>query len=258
MKLQDFYDREYRQGTYPSSAPPEKDAFRIALQSFIDGYELRTKRCLEVGCGAGAFEDFVPDFTGVDLSINAGRRVSKPFSQASAAALPFQSSSFDALWSSAVLEHVEHPEISLSEMRRVLKPGGLLLLAPAWQCRPWAADGYPVRPYSDLSLKGRLIKASIPLRDSVLFRSVSIFPKRFLSAFRSLLSRESQPLRLRTLKPNYERFWMTDSDAVNSIDPFQAILWFVSRGDECLSYPSRWSQFLVRTGAIVFRIRKSR
>jgi hypothetical protein len=49
---------------------------------------------------------------------------------------------------------------------------------------------------------------------------------------------------------------MSDGDAVNSIDPYEAILWFVSRGDECVSYPLFMRQIVVRTGGIVFRIRK--
>ncbi len=49
---------------------------------------------------------------------------------------------------------------------------------------------------------------------------------------------------------------MSDSDAVNSMDPYEAIVWFTSRGDECLSYPSRSAQFLVRDGALIFRIHK--
>ncbi len=54
------------------------------------------------------------------------------------------------------------------------------------------------------------------------------------------------------LAPNYEHYWMSDSDAVNSMDPFEAILWFESRGDRCLTYPTWQSSLLVRTGALVF------
>ena len=70
-----------------------------------------------------------------------------------------------------MLEHVSDPERALLEMRRVLTDGGLLYLSADWQCRPWAADGYLVRPYSDFNFKGQLIKASLPIRDAVWFRS---------------------------------------------------------------------------------------
>jgi ubiquinone/menaquinone biosynthesis C-methylase UbiE len=39
-------------------------------------------------------------------------------------ALPFEDASFDTVLSCGVLEHVERPESSLDEIRRVLKPGG--------------------------------------------------------------------------------------------------------------------------------------
>jgi SAM-dependent methyltransferase len=42
--------------------------------------------------------------------------------------LPFDDASFDLVWCSEVIEHLENPAFSLSELRRVTKPGGLLLL----------------------------------------------------------------------------------------------------------------------------------
>lgn len=42
-------------------------------------------------------------------------------------ALPFEDGAFDVVWSSDVLEHVRHPEITLAESFRVLRPGGLFM-----------------------------------------------------------------------------------------------------------------------------------
>ena len=49
---------------------------------------------------------------------------------------------------------------------------------------------------------------------------------------------------------------MADSDAVNSMDPYEAILWFKSRGDEVLHPPTPLAQFMVRNGHIAIRVRK--
>jgi 2-polyprenyl-3-methyl-5-hydroxy-6-metoxy-1,4-benzoquinol methylase len=42
--------------------------------------------------------------------------------------LPFDDDSFDLIWCSEVIEHLEKPDFALSELRRVTKPGGLLVL----------------------------------------------------------------------------------------------------------------------------------
>jgi malonyl-CoA O-methyltransferase len=49
--------------------------------------------------------------------------------QADARALPFDAASFDLVFSNLMLQWLVPPDIALAEMRRVLKPGGLLLLS---------------------------------------------------------------------------------------------------------------------------------
>lgn len=138
------------------------------------------------------------------------------------------------------------------EIKRLLKSNGVVLFVPAWQCRPWAAEGYAVRPYSDFGLKGKLIKASIPIRDSIMWRSVFILPKR-LYYLKFAFGYKYIDIRHKKLKPNYGVFWTPDSDACNHIDPHDAILWVASHGFECLSHPMHLSGFLVCSDALVFR-----
>jgi ubiquinone/menaquinone biosynthesis C-methylase UbiE len=255
-QLHRFYDDAYSQGRYCTAVSPQAHSHYPALLRFIQTFELQKKSCLEIGCGRGAFQDLVDDYTGLDITDSVRPYLHKPFRRGSATELPFPDNRFDAIWTIAVLEHVPGSEKALDEMRRVLRPRGMLLLAPAWQCRSWAAQGYPVRPYSDFNFTGKLIKASIPIRDSIAYRSLSIFPGRVAHSLAWSVLQRPTKLRYRKLVPNYDRFWMSDGDAVNSIDPYEAILWFVSRGDECVSYPRFMQQILVRTGGIVFRIRK--
>lgn len=42
--------------------------------------------------------------------------------------LPFPDESFDLVWSSEVIEHLEQPQRVLAELRRVLRPGGDIIL----------------------------------------------------------------------------------------------------------------------------------
>jgi SAM-dependent methyltransferase len=44
------------------------------------------------------------------------------------APLPFEDASFDLVWCSEVIEHLQEPARALAELKRVTKPGGTLLL----------------------------------------------------------------------------------------------------------------------------------
>lgn len=257
-RSKEFYDREYLGDRYCSFPSAEEHPFYGELKSFIETYNLYDKKCLEIGCGRGLFQHMVEDYTGVDISETVRSSMRKPFCRTDAADLPIADNTFDAIWTYAVLEHLEGPEAALEGMRRVLKDGGLLLLSAAWQCRPWAADGYPVRAYREFGLKGKMIKASIPIRNSVLYRSAFVFPKRLMRAITLVVAGRPLPLKYGVLRPNLEKFWMPDSDALNSIDPYEVILWFLSRGDRCVTYPGALRRFFVRSGSMVFRINKSR
>lgn len=247
--------KSYRVRKAPAALP--QDPNLPLIRSFVEQYHLQHSRVLDVGAGAGGLQDAVEDYTGLDMARTAQRFFHKPFVVGSATSLPFKDNEFDVIWTIFVLEHVQKPEAALREMRRVLKPGGLLFLYPDWYCRPWAAQGYAVRPYRDFDLKGMLVKASIPIRDSIVFRSLYTFPIRFIRLSSYFLPRKPTTLRYNALTPNYSYHWTGDSDAVNSTDPYEVILWFRSRGDECLNFNTQLKQFLVRGGPLVFRIKKA-
>ena len=202
---------------------------------FVEQMGLKDKRVLDVGAGTGYLQDIVPNYVGLDISPTAKRFFHKPYVEASATDMPFHNGEFDALWSIWVLEHVPNPEQALMEMRRVVKDGGLLYLLPAWNCIPWAADGYAVRPYSDFGVKGKLIKASLPVLLHPIFVDAYLLPTRLLRRAYSSMSGAPTRLHYNQITPNFDHYWMPDSDAINSIDSYEAMLWFTSRGDECLS-----------------------
>jgi len=61
--------------------------------------------------------------------------------------LPFRTSSFDLVWCSEVIEHLDEPAMSIGEMVRVLRPGGLLVITTpnsrCWIYRLGALLGFP-------------------------------------------------------------------------------------------------------------------
>jgi SAM-dependent methyltransferase len=193
------------------------------------------------------------NYTGLDISPTVARFYHKKFVIGSATAMPFPDDSFDGLWSIWVFEHVPNPEQALREARRVTRDNGVLLLLPTWNCKPWAAEGYEVRPYSDFDLLGKIVKASIPLRSSPPFLAMRFIPNRIV---RDVVARfRPTRLRYRRLNPNYEKYWVADSDAVNSIDVHEAMLWFRSRGDECLNCSD--ATVLMGSMPLIIRVHKS-
>jgi SAM-dependent methyltransferase len=205
------------------------------LSAFIAAHGLQHARALEVGSGNGVFQDVIADYTGIDLSPTVADRYHKPFFVGSATALPFPDRAFGLVFSFYVLEHVPNPELALSEMRRVIRPGGYLYLEPSWNCSRFMAQGYPVRPYGDFGWRGKAIKAIAPIVESAPVRAAHVIPRRLWRAALSKLG----PTRLRytRLTPNYEHFWMHDSDAVNGLDRAEVANWFRSRGDTCVNCP---------------------
>lgn len=247
-----FYADIYAAPKESAAPTPEEDSryVRIAREmireegiqdrviEFATRYGLRNdpaKKVLEVGAGTGYLQDVVPNYVGLDISPSARRYFHKPFVEASATEMPFPDNEFDALWSIWVLEHVPKPEHALNEIRRVVKDGGVLYLKPAWFCKWWYADGYEVRPYSDFGFSGKLKKASLNLLAWPYYRYFALLPVRVARKVQTSL--ESGPSRLHydLLEPNYKEYWMPDSDAVAGLDYYEMLLWFQSRGDECLN-----------------------
>ena len=246
LQAGDYYARIYRpasRDSYVSVARESISALGIVpiVQRFVHQYGLEHARVLDVGAGTGYLQDVVEDYVGLDISPEAARFYHKPFIQASATEMPVPDNSFDALWSIFVLEHVPNPEQALLEMRRAVRNGGLLYLAPAWDCQPWYADGYPVRPFSDLNWKGKALKAGIPVLEYAPFKMFTVVSTR-LALRAGHWSGGPSRLRYRPLQPNYATYWMPDSDAINSLDRDEMRIWFTSRGDQCLNCDgSLWS-----------------
>jgi SAM-dependent methyltransferase len=98
------------------------------------------KRVLDVACGEGYGSQILSvvaeDVTGIDISADAvahaaGRYGTErlKFVEASAALLPLDDDSVDVVVSFETIEHHDQHEEMLSEIRRVLRPGGLMVLS---------------------------------------------------------------------------------------------------------------------------------
>ena len=109
---------------------------------------------LDAGCGRTTrlrdYRDRITRLVGVDRDEAAGRE--NPFLDEFVPAdldhsLPFDEDSFDLVYANFVVEHLEQPERGFAEWRRVLRPGGRLVLLTSNRASPLmaAADRLPQR-----------------------------------------------------------------------------------------------------------------
>jgi 2-polyprenyl-6-hydroxyphenyl methylase/3-demethylubiquinone-9 3-methyltransferase len=92
---------------------------------------------LDLGCGDGQtsglwLRDHGCDYVGVDISENAVQAARSLGLESAriddAASLPFPDASFDAAACIEVLEHLFEPQLAVSEVLRILRPGGVLIV----------------------------------------------------------------------------------------------------------------------------------
>lgn len=87
-------------------------------------------RLLDVGCGTKPYEPYlaVAEYVGVEIDTERSRTTSKADRFYDGTALPFGNAEFDSLLCNEVFEHVFNPPEFLTELNRVLKKEGLLLM----------------------------------------------------------------------------------------------------------------------------------
>jgi SAM-dependent methyltransferase len=115
----------------------------------------RTK-LLDVGCGTGWLAEHFDDYTGIDGSAAAVAAAGEKGRHILLAnvdeRLPFDDESFDGVVLKDLLEHVADPVSVVSEVHRVLRPGGRVF-ASSPDAQRWVWDDYTHRrPFTRKSL----------------------------------------------------------------------------------------------------------
>jgi SAM-dependent methyltransferase len=193
---------------------------------------------LEIGAAGALCADVLPGYVALEYSLAA--LLIPGFDKydrvcADAQRLPFPDRAMQFIVSVNTLEHVPEASEAFQEIHRVLAPGGIAFLSPAWNCAGYNTELIPITPYARLKLRQRITKLMLPLLRSKIYKAATRIPRRI---WRACFASHPTTLRFRRLNPCYGVEQLTDQDAAASIDPAEAILFFTSRGYECLSHPS--------------------
>lgn len=148
----------------PSTEQQRRDEqTRVAMQaeqlyggfSYVDPVLPRTAdaRVLDVGCGPANLTAYLASrsgasVTGIDhddkrIAAARERYPELTLTVGEATALPFPDGTFDLTHSRFVLMHVTRPEIALTEMFRVTRPGGTIVLHEGFHDAIWLSPRLP-------------------------------------------------------------------------------------------------------------------
>lgn len=135
-----FYD------DFWADAPQDPEPWAFEQRNALLRGEVREgDRVLDFGCGAGRFLATLPNGVGIEIAQQAVDRARHNVPGADVrllepdGTLPLGHGEIDLVWCSEVLEHIADVGHALLEMRRVLKPGGRVLITVPYHGRLQAA-----------------------------------------------------------------------------------------------------------------------
>jgi len=158
--LRSYYHRVHAQHGY---TPAEPFLFELHAAMLRKLSRLFLKhvpaggRVLDAGCGRSLFTEIRRDWpftiaaADVDHDLLAARKAEFPevrWLVAGAQPLPFRDAAFDALFAGELIEHLPDPRPGVAEFRRVLRPGGTLILTTPNRRRLANVVDGSERPYS--------------------------------------------------------------------------------------------------------------
>ncbi|HEX8869835.1 MAG TPA: class I SAM-dependent methyltransferase [Lentzea sp.] len=155
----------------------EAASYRVAREISLDGlsswrdvlstYFLPGRSVLDLGAGTGlfvrAFEAWFPEVSVVAVEPSADMRAASglPMLVGDAGAVPLPDASVDLVWMSTVVHHVGDLAAAGVELRRVLRPGGMVVLRSLFRDR---ADGIGLFRFFPEAVRGL---SSFPSVDEV-------------------------------------------------------------------------------------------
>ena len=163
----DYDDRAF------NSWIPLQGYWQKRRHEIVLGYLEQDLAVLDVGCGSSKIIQTLSRGVGLDFQAKKLRFLrgrADQVLQGSLSRLPFRDESFPQLVCSEVIEHIAHEEVDLAELRRVIRPGGTLVLGtPDYSSWIWVTlerihgwvfpGGYAdehINPYTETGLRQEL------------------------------------------------------------------------------------------------------
>ena len=150
QRMRQFYETSE---TYKGLLAGHDEAYHRPFVALVNRYALSNSKILELGCGNGIAAMLLNraghDVVGTDISAlfleeavqrqkTAGRNgeLNLEYRVCDVLELPFQDETFDVVCSNELIEHVPDVETALSEMIRVTRKGGRIIVCGPNLCSP--------------------------------------------------------------------------------------------------------------------------
>jgi len=157
----------YREIIYPED---KKNTYPMKLSKHLLDRFLKDKvpnecKILDVGCSVGTWLDCFSEsgdyqLYGTDIRDENIKNATFEACNLESEKLPFEDDMFDFVFSKSVAEHVKNTDNILSEVKRVLKPGGIFVcMVPDWksQMSIYWDDYTHVKPFTQKGLRDALM-----------------------------------------------------------------------------------------------------
>jgi SAM-dependent methyltransferase len=196
--------------------------FNPTWQRHVSAYEAADRllgpgRVLDIGAGVGhSFHRLAPRQTvGVDIDAEALAGQPRPTVVADMRALPLPDAGFSSVLAVHAIEHVPDPGRALSEMARVVEPGGPVMLVTPNRLTFGRPDEV-IDPYHFIEYDPEQLRALCDAH----FASVELLGLFGSGRYLKLVERERErlaralaldPLRVRRLVPRRARQWLYDA-----------------------------------------------
>lgn len=224
---------------------------------------------LDLGCGNGLLASALPGYIGLEydysaLTSNGWEDLTRVCGDGQR--LPFRDGSLGLAVSVNCIEHIPDPGAVFAELDRVLRPGGHLMLCPAWHCSRVTTELLTYKRYDQLNLRQKLTKAMLPVTQHKAYKLMTWIPKRGVRRLTTGRGERAGPLKWTPLTPAAEAWdasgkyilpvYIPDTDAHAGIDCHEAILYFLRRGYRCHSHPGVARQLLAGHAWVVLQKRR--